>query len=527
MRISEMLQLPQFEDSRLLTGEIGLNNEVDSVMVLEAVDIEKWSRKNQLILTSFFAFDNLPYNEIESFFDKMEKIGISGLVVKVERLLNMIPQWIVDLCHKHHIPLIKISSELTYEQIMLSIYQPILNHQSHVLKTYYEVRQRLAPLTRNFASLEQIMTEFQRIIRKDCLLKIPEQNITISKGSTSPELVVTSREPLASVEFTKNHYYQVKLLSYQGAKEYHGTEVNILNNFGDECTLLVYHGTDGLRETEMMVLENVVDVIQEKLQIDYLIRRDRYTRMNNLADAILQNTPRNIDELDSLLQEADMANYDLYQGVTFSTRAVDSQLIKREVRNALRTLKTHTLFFEHHDYLIVLYNFRDTDKAITKERVKAMFDAEIHELPDLMFSVSQVKRKSQLKEILLECLETLRFNREYFIDHVVATGDLGIFRYFLQDGDLETVRQLIPENLIQLQLASPELFTTLYTFFRKNRNYKETSEELFLHVKTIRYRLNRVQELLDLDFENSIQTLNLELGTYLLEMKRRRDHAKN
>lgn len=527
MRISEMLQLPQFENSRLLTGDIGIDNEVDSVMVLEAVDIEKWSHRNQLILTSFFAFDNLPYHEIECFFEKMETIGIAGLVVKVERLLNLIPQWIVDLCHQHQIPLIKISSELTYEQIMLSIYQPILNHQSHVLKTYYEVRQRLAPLTRNFASLEQIMTEFHRMIRHDCLLKIPEQNVTIAKGQTATELVVTSREPLANVAFTKNHYYHVTMLSYQGAKEYHGTQVNILNHFGDECTLLVYHEKEGLRETEMMVLENVVDVIQEKLQIDYLIRRDRYTRMNNLADAILQNTPRNLDELDSLLQEADLANYDLYQGVTFATRSVDSQLIKRNVRNALRTLKTHTLFFEHHDYLIVLYNFRDAEKAITKEQVMTMFKDEIQERPDLMLAISQVKSKHQLKEVLLECLETLRFNREYFIDNVVAANDLGIFRYFLRDGDLEDVHQLITPQLVNLQLAHPELFATLYTFFRQNRNYKQTSEEMFLHVKTIRYRLNRIQELLQLNFENPIQTLNLELGTYLLEMQRRRAHAKN
>lgn len=45
---------------KILTKEIGLDNEVDSAMVLEAIDIENWSRKNQLILTSFYALHDLP-----------------------------------------------------------------------------------------------------------------------------------------------------------------------------------------------------------------------------------------------------------------------------------------------------------------------------------------------------------------------------------------------------------------------------------------------------------------------------------
>ncbi|MCI5684415.1 MAG: helix-turn-helix domain-containing protein, partial [Enterococcus gallinarum] len=60
-----------------------------------------------------------------------------------------------------------------------------------------------------------------------------------------------------------------------------------------------------------------------------------------------------------------------------------------------------------------------------------------------------------------------------------------------------------------------------YTFFISNRNYKKTAEALFLHSKTIRYRLNKIEQLLEIDLTNPIQLVNYEIGTYLLELKKR------
>ncbi len=40
-------------------------------------------------------------------------------------------------------------------------------------------------------------------------------------------------------------------------------------------------------------------------------KKERYNRMNNLAEAILQSTPNNSEELAALLQEAQLDRYDL------------------------------------------------------------------------------------------------------------------------------------------------------------------------------------------------------------------------
>ena len=67
MQLKELIELPLFKNSKTLTGTIGLTNPVASVMVLEAIDIEKWIKKDQLILTSFYAFKDLSMDQLRVF----------------------------------------------------------------------------------------------------------------------------------------------------------------------------------------------------------------------------------------------------------------------------------------------------------------------------------------------------------------------------------------------------------------------------------------------------------------------------
>lgn len=522
MRLKELLRTDNFASAKLLTGNIGLENEIESVMVLEAIDIEKWSKTHQIILTSFYAFANQPIEKINDFFQKMEKIGISGLIVKVDRLISMIPEWMIELCIQHRIPLIKITQDISYEKIMLGIYQPIFNYQSHILKTYYEVRQRFSQLTRNFASLERIMAEFYQLLQKSCFLQIPERQIFISEGNVDRDLVITSQERYAHSAYTTNNYSLIHFYTHRDARDQLALQVRIPNNFTENCSLFIFNNEEEFKENDLMIIENVVDVLQEKLQMEYLIKKDRYTRLNNLADAILQNTPQYSDELDSLLQEANLAKFTSYQGIAFATNSLNSKVIQKEIRNKLRHLKPNTLFFEHMNYLIVLLNFSKEGGPISKELLHQLLADYFVSYPELTIAVSELKEREQLKEILLDCLNILRFNEEYFIDNVVEMTDLGIFRYFIEENKQAEMAHCIPQELRQLQREQFDLFATLQVYFQQNRNYKKTAEALFLHPKTIRYRLDRIQEILGIDLTNPLQAHNYETGCYLLNLKKRR-----
>ncbi|MGM0175455.1 PucR family transcriptional regulator [Enterococcus sp. DIV0800] len=519
MKLKELLSLSQLETSKILTKEIGLENEVESAMVLEALDIEHWSKKNQLILTSFYAFDGLTEVDLEEFFHKMQQIGVSGLVIKMERLIKIIPDWVIELSFKYQIPLIKIAQDVSYEKILLAIYEPLLNHQTHILRAYYDVRQRFTRLERQHPSLKEIMEEFYHLIGAPCSLKMIDQQVEIAFGATPKDYVVLERKNLSSGEFTKNDYNLLTLFSQQNGPSQSALEVNLFNPYSSHCLLLVYLNQTEVKETDLVIIENTIDVLQERLNTEYLLKKERYERLNNLADAILQNTPKNLDELESLLQEAHMNQHAYYQAVAFSTKTPASKLLKDKAITLLKSLKTDSIFFDHHNYSLILFNFSQ-NKSISKLQMKHLLTEVLESNPTMTFVISSLKQRDDLKEILMECLDILRFNEEFYQDNVVELADIGIFRHFIRSEQVQALNELVPAKLLNLSQTNFDLFETFYQFLRNNRNYKQTSEAMFLHSKTIRYRLNKIEKILAIDLADSLQVMNHEIGTYIIKMRR-------
>ncbi|MEO1769719.1 MULTISPECIES: PucR family transcriptional regulator [Enterococcus] len=519
MKLKELLAQGELKTSKILTKDIGLENDVESAMVLEAMDIENWSKKNQLILTSFYAFNGVPEDDLEEFFSKMQQIGVSGLVVKMDRLIKIIPKWVIELSFKYEIPLIKIAQEVSYEKILLTIYEPLLNYQTHILRTYYEVRQRFTKLERSYPSLEQIMEEFYQIINYPCNLKLIDKQQEIYFGKVPKNDVVLNRESLASGEFTKNDYTLLTLFSQQEGKTRSALEVSLFNPYSSNCLLLVYLDQPEVKETDLMIIENTIDVLQEKFNTEYLLKKERYERLNNLADAILQNTPNNLEELESLLKEADMNQYTFYQAIAFPTKTPEAQLIKDRTLNLLKTLKSKSIFFDHHNYSLILLNF-DQEKGIAKTDVKRLLTEILEFHPAMTFVLSSLKRKHELKEILMECLDILNFSEEFYHDDVVELADIGIFRHFIRSEQLEMIDELVPAKLLALSQESYDLFETFYQFLHNNRNYKQTAEAMFLHSKTIRYRLTKIEQFLSIELDDPLQVMNHEIGTYIIKMRR-------
>lgn len=519
MRVRELMALNLFKKSKLLTGSIGLENEIDSAMVLEAIDIENWSRKNQLILTSFYAFKDVPEVEWISFFEKTKTIGISGLVIKMDRLITIIPDRLIELCFQYEIPLIKVTTDVTYEKIILTIYEPLLYNQGHLLRTYYDARQRFTEIERNLQSYDQILSVVHQLTESPCSFSIAERDYFLHYGKKYENYVVTSREILDTNEFTKNRYERLSLLSPDHSQEVIAYQTTLFIRTHDYCTLTLFEQFQTIREAHIMVLENAIDVIHEYAQMQYQLKKDRRMRLNHLADAILQNTPSNMDELNSLLDDAQMNQFPYYQGIAFTCKQEYQLPLQRTVRKKISRLRKNVLFFEHYNYTMILYNLETPDDEVTKREIEQLFSEESPLAKETSISLSQIKEKNQLKRILSECLNVLRFNHHFYIGSILSYKDLGIFQYFLEEERMDEIEAIIPRELVLLQQKNYDAFETLFTFFQCGRNYKKTADCLFLHPKTIHYRMDQIEQQFHIDLKNPIQLANCEIAVYLLKAK--------
>ncbi|WP_067729949.1 helix-turn-helix domain-containing protein [Oceanobacillus damuensis] len=100
---------------------------------------------------------------------------------------------------------------------------------------------------------------------------------------------------------------------------------------------------------------------------------------------------------------------------------------------------------------------------------------------------------------------------------VILYEDIGLNRLFLNQptGDIE---QFIQETLSPLSTENSrhkELENTLFTYMETNRSPGKTAKLLHIHINTFYQRLQTIEELLDVDLNNSQDALKIQLACHL------------
>ena len=63
-----------------------------------------------------------------------------------------------------------------------------------------------------------------------------------------------------------------------------------------------------------------------------------------------------------------------------------------------------------------------------------------------------------------------------------------------------------------------ELLKTLKVYLENNMNYSITAEKLYLNINTIRKRIDKINNLISLDWDNHVQRLEMELLLQFLDL---------
>lgn len=287
MKLKDLMQTNLFNKCQLLTKSEGLNNTINSAVILETFNNENHFQKNQLVVTTFYELQTVSKEIMKQCFQKMKEHEISALVVKLNPSITAIPNYLTEECNYWRIPLIQAPQNISYERLLLAIYEPILKNQEHLLRTYYEVRQEFTKVERNLRSFDQIVETLYQLIQAPCSLKIPTLEVDIHYGEPFEDYMVIDRNFLRTSEFTKNTYERLTLFFSEKNKNKYALETQINSPFENKGVLRIYLEDEAHLQSDLMVLENAIDLIHEQIQIVYLLKKHRYTRMNNLADAIL------------------------------------------------------------------------------------------------------------------------------------------------------------------------------------------------------------------------------------------------
>ena len=517
MLLNDVLELPVFKYATLITpGNMDLDNRVESVMVLEGTDIVYWGRENELLLTSYFALIDLNDSEVESFFRQLAEVPIAGLVVKVNRLIDEIPKIIINLCKKHEIPLIEIPESIRYKDIMLAINEPLLNKQNHVLKSYYDASKTYNDLPIAETTFEDIIENLSQLVNKPVNFTLPGKNIDIFVGdSLIPSRFLKVGEDTLDTQFTQNFYTIVTLFDKSSNQYIYSINSTVHNKVVSNFSIKLYYQSidESEYEGDLMVVENTVHLIRQKLQISHLLKQEKFMFKNNLSSSILQSTTRPSYEYQVLLDEANISSNSHYKLIGFMNDKGGTRTYTNQKLNYFRSLGIPNIYYEHNEYFIIIFNIKSDEKILTKHLLNTNLPGNI----DNSIVISSEGTKEDINNMFIECLDLLNFKSKFDIPGIVSLDDLGFFRY-LTDIDVNKMKEMVPSKLKELHKSDKELFDTLVELFNNNMNYTHTADVLYVHPKTVRYRIDKLERLLKVDFKDSRQFTNYFIYVSIIKL---------
>lgn len=131
--------------------------------------------------------------------------------------------------------------------------------------------------------------------------------------------------------------------------------------------------------------------------------------------------------------------------------------------------------------------------------------------------ISSVKSLEKVYLAYQEVKDALVINLSLRLEQsLIFYEKLGIYPILYsiaEESDLPSKMLKILEPLMGEPIKqAPELLETLRCYFQQNRNIKETAAALFCHYNSVVYRMERIENVLNISFRNSEDIFQLDLG---------------
>ncbi len=128
--------------------------------------------------------------------------------------------------------------------------------------------------------------------------------------------------------------------------------------------------------------------------------------------------------------------------------------------------------------------------------------------------VGQFAKAIELKNSFRQAERALKIAKQK--QNIIIFDEDLTFEMILEELSIKTKTEFINRTISPL-LTEKELLETLKAFFQQNHSLKNTANALHIHINTLHYRLNKIEEFTRLDIRKIHDLLNLYIAVLLLD----------
>jgi purine catabolism regulator len=510
MRIKDLLEFESLPGLCVLAGAEGVNRKVSSVSVMDAPDICDWMRGGELLITSGYTIKTHPV-DLGKLITDLNRAQVAGLGIKVDRFIYRIPEQVLDTANRLGFPVLYIPKSYAFVDIINPVLTEIVSRQARELLYSEKIHHSFINLALGEKSIQEVVDQLSRIIQKDIVFKDHVFHQTyLSHQADAHKLTAktTVKRQVATAEQSYGYLY-------------------VLNdsdqNIGKYERIAIEHASTVL-----------ILITQEKMSN----REIEYRYRSELIHDILTKNYHSLEEIQS---RAALYGWMFKRGMRvivydiddFKMRYLEKTTGSRPLEwihePMTQIIKTHlsTVFqccyIQYSDTIVFLIEYASGDERTTKASLVQMNDeinSEIEAETGYTTTIGVGDYKSGVEGAANSYAEAgLAVKIGHMLGKRNATifyNDLGIYKFLSniyeiaegQDFMDETLRPLIEYD----EQHNTEFYQTLVKVIEMDWNLQRTSEALHIHYNTVKYRVRRTEEILNLDFSVYENKLKIALA---------------
>ena len=543
--VRKLLESEQFPKMKLLCGEKGLDLEVKGIRIIEIEDMERYLTGGEILITSFQVYLSCSDREVEQHFEDLVKSDISGFIVKKRKEYDPTGRRLSLLekhCKKYEIPLVEISEDSYYWGIIRYVIMQVFDKDTARLKYFKITHDNFNTFILNnngsCNTASDIIKFLSVMIENPVVLYHGNLNCMVSTKSDNSKLILSDEiQPYKPNIITKFQYMK----QMKGSCVQYVVKFAILSEV--EIYITITEENRELTELDYMAIENAIINLQygflSEFAQDEVKKKYQRDLIHNILNGLLSSK-----EMTEAAAQLGMKESDTYRVVNFHTitKNVQRKYTKEQlhevgvIEGELMHLLPDALIYRNMDQIVMIQQV-DSDQT-ELEYQKEMEEIEeviqrsiLYRKKDTDFQIGigkSVEGYQRLKESYYEASQAIKYIeiiRQVTGDKnksVVHYSNLGFFQIFGKVDDMTELERCIPETLKKLYLYDDEhkgeLITTLQMYLRNNQSIKKTAGAMFVHYRTISYRLEKIKQISGINFDNANEVLAVSNGLIIYKM---------
>ncbi|MBG9979405.1 PucR family transcriptional regulator [Facklamia lactis] len=529
--VRQILAHKPFKNFKVIAGREGLDNQVQGISVSDSPDAHLWNNGKEFILTSGYIFTEHPdYFEKLINSDAFKSVSCMGIKL---RFFKEVSKNTIDHFNKIKVPLIVLPEEITWMTIINDLNILVMNKNIQQFIITNINPNNLLEYSFQKRKVHKILTNMEQELDFPAMLYDVEAGLSYFSSDKfikySKHLKLddfwnpsfeTSKEVLCqTLKMTRYRYKDDRFdrpFSWITVPVVIGNEVKAYFVVIEKENLIDYFDQFAMRIGFILLAQMFEQLSFLSLTENYKFEQLVYNLINNrLSDQEVDEAVSHI----TLSKEEHFYCFMINVNGESDNFKEDRLLVRKLMGPAILRINDIRISVIDSKSILALVPKENRETGLDNKRlldtvthllvenyVKLMnrYDIRIG-CSDEAINIIELQRNYE------RCVQAIQMGKVLFPNElVVSYSQLGPFAWMsINQEELYKMRRKLEMNFNEKECQ--ELLHILKIYLKNNLNYSQTAKETFLHINTIRKRIDTVTQKLNLNLEDPDERLKIEI----------------